>query len=204
MKGSVVTDPRCDITRVRRKMGMVFQSFNLFNNLTVLENVTAGPVKLLKMDKTQAEKEGMQLLKRVGLEDKAGSYPDELSGGQKQRAAIARAIAMKPEIMLFDEPTSETERKELKVSYTVSEASGSGSAVLTVSDTGCGIKAERLQDIFEPFYTTKGSSQGTGLGLSVVRSMVENAGGSIEVKSEEGRGTSFIMRFAAEESKERL
>ncbi|MEE1108961.1 MAG: ATP-binding cassette domain-containing protein [Lachnospiraceae bacterium] len=94
MKGSVVTDPRCDITRVRRKMGMVFQSFNLFNNLTVLENVTTGPVKLLKMDKTQAEKEGMQLLKRVGLEDKAGNYPDELSGGQKQRAAIARAIAM--------------------------------------------------------------------------------------------------------------
>ena len=106
MKGSVVTDPKCDITRVRRKMGMVFQSFNLFNNLTVLENVTAGPVKLLKMDKTQAEKEGMQLLKRVGLEDKAGNYADELSGGQKQRAAIARAIAMKPEIMLFDEPTS--------------------------------------------------------------------------------------------------
>ena len=98
----------------------------------------------------------------------------------------------------------ETERKELQVSYTVSEASGSVSAVLTVSDTGCGIKTERLQDIFEPFYTTKGSSQGTGLGLSVVRSMVENAGGSIEVRSEEGLGTSFIMRFAAAESKEKL
>lgn len=104
--GEVITDPRCDIARVRRSMGMVFQSFNLFNNLSVLENVMAAPVKLLHVPKEQAREEAMALLKRVGLDSKADSYPDELSGGQAQRVAIARAIAMKPKILLFDEPTS--------------------------------------------------------------------------------------------------
>ena len=106
LDGEDITDPKYDITKARRKIGMVFQSFNLFNNLTVIENVMAAPVRLLKVPKGRAHKEGMELLKRVGLMDKSGSYPDELSGGQKQRAAIARAIAMKPEILLFDEPTS--------------------------------------------------------------------------------------------------
>lgn len=104
--GEVITDPSCDISLVRRKMGMVFQSFNLFANLNMIENVIAAPVALLKIPKEQAYEEGMALLRRVGLAEKAQNYPDELSGGQKQRVAIARAIAMKPEILLFDEPTS--------------------------------------------------------------------------------------------------
>lgn len=104
--GEVITDPKCDITLIRRKMGMVFQSFNLFANLNIVENVMAAPVKLLKTPKEQARTEAMELLKRVGLAEKAENYPDQLSGGQKQRVAIARAIAMHPEIILFDEPTS--------------------------------------------------------------------------------------------------
>ena len=104
--GEVITDPKCDISLVRRKMGMVFQSFNLFANLNIVENVMSAPVNLLKKPKAEARKEAMELLKRVGLAEKAENYPDELSGGQKQRVAIARAIAMHPEIILFDEPTS--------------------------------------------------------------------------------------------------
>ena len=104
--GEVITDPKCNISKVRQKMGMVFQSFNLFSNLNIIGNVTAAPVKLLKKPKDEAFKEGMELLRRVGLAEKAYNFPDELSGGQKQRVAIARAIAMKPEILLFDEPTS--------------------------------------------------------------------------------------------------
>ena len=104
--GEVITDPKCDISLVRRKMGMVFQSFNLFANLNIVENVMSAPVNLLKKPKDDARKEAMELLKRVGLAEKAENYPDELSGGQKQRVAIARAIAMHPEIILFDEPTS--------------------------------------------------------------------------------------------------
>ena len=104
--GEDITSEKCDITKVRRKMGMVFQSFNLFANLNIVENVMAAPVDLLKVPKDQARREAMELLKRVGLAEKADNYPDELSGGQKQRVAIARAIAMKPEIILFDEPTS--------------------------------------------------------------------------------------------------
>ena len=91
---------------VRRSMGMVFQSFNLFDNLTVLDNITVAPINILGMSRQEAAEEGMALLKRVGLAEKADSFPDELSGGQKQRVAIARAIAMKPEVLLFDEPTS--------------------------------------------------------------------------------------------------
>lgn len=102
----VITSPSCDIARVRRRMGMVFQSFNLFNNLSVIENIIAAPVKLLKVPKEQAYKEGMELLQWVGLAEKENVYPDKLSGGQKQRVAIVRAIAMHPEIILFDEPTS--------------------------------------------------------------------------------------------------
>lgn len=106
LDGEVITSPTCDIPRVRRRMGMVFQSFNLFNNLTVIENITVAPIKLLKVPGEQAYKEGMELLEWVGLAEKENVYPDSLSGGQKQRVAIVRAIAMHPEIILFDEPTS--------------------------------------------------------------------------------------------------
>jgi polar amino acid transport system ATP-binding protein len=95
-----------NINKLREKLGMVFQSFNLFPHLNVLANITFAPVELKLMSKAEAEKKAMELLKKVGLQDKASEYPDKLSGGQKQRVAIARALAMNPEIMLFDEPTS--------------------------------------------------------------------------------------------------
>ena len=99
-------DPKTDVCQLRRKMGMVFQSFNLFSHLMVIENIMLGPVDLLRMNRQEAYNEGMNLLTMVGLAEKAYAYPDELSGGQKQRVAIARTLAMKPEIVLFDEPTS--------------------------------------------------------------------------------------------------
>lgn len=95
-----------DINLARQKIGMVFQQFNLFNNLTVLDNITLAPMKLLKMSKAEAAQRAYELLDRIGLRDKADSFPNQLSGGQKQRIAIVRALAMNPEIMLFDEPTS--------------------------------------------------------------------------------------------------
>lgn len=104
--GQEMTAKNADISALRRKMGMVFQSFNLFSHLTVIENIMLGPVDLLKMPRQQAYDEGIRLLTTVGLAEKAQNYPDELSGGQKQRVAIARALAMKPQIILFDEPTS--------------------------------------------------------------------------------------------------
>ncbi|MBE6948241.1 MAG: amino acid ABC transporter ATP-binding protein [Ruminococcaceae bacterium] len=104
--GNDITDKNTNINVHRMKMGMVFQHFNLFTNLTVLNNMTLGPRKLLKESKESAEKRAMELLKRVGLEDRAEAYPSQLSGGQKQRIAIVRALCMNPEVMLFDEPTS--------------------------------------------------------------------------------------------------
>lgn len=105
-EGTDLTDPSVDINHVREKIGMVFQQFNLFPNMTILENIMLAPVKLGKMTKEEANTRAMELLKRIGLADKAGAYPAQLSGGQKQRIAIARALAMNPQIMLFDEPTS--------------------------------------------------------------------------------------------------
>ncbi|MBN1635871.1 MAG: amino acid ABC transporter ATP-binding protein [Deltaproteobacteria bacterium] len=104
--GFDVTDKKTDLNYVRAETGMVFQLFNLFPHMTVLNNVTLGPIKVRKMQKKEAEKLGMELLKKVGLGDKTNVYPDNLSGGQKQRVAIARSLALKPKSILFDEPTS--------------------------------------------------------------------------------------------------
>ncbi len=104
--GQEISDPKNDINRIREEVGMVFQSFNLFRHKTVLENLTLAPIKLKKEPVKEAEKRAMELLEKVGMADKAASFPVQLSGGQQQRVAIARALAMTPKIMLFDEPTS--------------------------------------------------------------------------------------------------
>ena len=105
-EGENITDPKCDIQKIRQKMGMVFQQFNLFPHMTVLQNITFAPVKLGLMNQQDAEKKARELLSRIGLADKENAYPAQLSGGQKQRIAIARSLAMNPDVMLFDEPTS--------------------------------------------------------------------------------------------------
>ena len=104
--GVEVTDPKADINAIRRQMGMVFQHFNLFPNMTIRKNITLAPVKTGRMSQAEADAEAERLLERVGLSDRGDSYPAQLSGGQKQRVAIVRALAMKPKVMLFDEPTS--------------------------------------------------------------------------------------------------
>lgn len=105
-EGTDITDPKVNINIHRQKMGMVFQQFNLFPNMTVLKNMTIAPVKLKKATKAEAEERALSLLERVGLKDRANAYPSQLSGGQKQRVAIVRALCMQPDVMLFDEPTS--------------------------------------------------------------------------------------------------
>jgi len=106
LEGTDITDPKCNINLHRQKMGMVFQHFNLFPNMTLLKNMCIAPMKLLGKSREDAEKTAMELLKRVGLDDRANAYPSQLSGGQKQRVAIVRALCMSPDVMLFDEPTS--------------------------------------------------------------------------------------------------
>ena len=105
-EGVDITDPKTDIDRHRQKMGMVFQQFNLFPHMTIMNNLTIAPTKLQGKSQEEAEETAIQLLKRVGLADRAGAYPSQLSGGQKQRIAIVRSLCMKPDVMLFDEPTS--------------------------------------------------------------------------------------------------
>ena len=105
-EGVDIMNPKTDINKMRQKMGMVFQQFNLFPHMTVLKNMTIAPTKLLKKSKEEAEKKALELLDTVGLADRAGAYPSQLSGGQKQRVAIVRALCMEPDVMLFDEPTS--------------------------------------------------------------------------------------------------
>lgn len=106
LDGEKINVPEIDIDNIREKLGMVFQNFNLFPHMTVMDNITLAPIKVKKMEKSEAEAQALRLLETVGLSDKACSYPSSLSGGQKQRVAIARALAMEPEVMLFDEPTS--------------------------------------------------------------------------------------------------
>lgn len=114
IKGQNITDQKTDIMALRQNVGMVFQHFNLFPHMTVMGNMTYAPIKVKGMRKDEAEKKALELLTRVGLQDKADEYPAKLSGGQKQRVAIARALAMEPEIMLFDEPTSALDPEMVK------------------------------------------------------------------------------------------
>lgn len=118
-EGIKINEKDVDINKVRQKMGMVFQSFNLFPNMTVLENITLSPMKLKKKPSDDANRIALDLLRRVGLSDKADYYPAKLSGGQKQRVAIARALAMEPDVMLFDEPTSALDPEMVKEVLTV-------------------------------------------------------------------------------------
>ena len=104
--GQLITDPKVNIDKIREHMGMVFQNFNLFNNLSIMDNITLAPMKLKLMGKEEARENALSLLERVGLKEKADAYPSQLSGGQKQRIAIVRSLAMNPRVMLFDEPTS--------------------------------------------------------------------------------------------------
>ncbi len=129
-----ITAPGCDITRVRQKMGMVFQSFNLFGHMTVIENIMLSPVKLQGASRQAAYDRGMELLRMVGLGEKAMSYPDELSGGQKQRAAIARTLAMDPDIILLDEPTSALDPTMVgEVQAVIRELAKSGKTMMIVT-----------------------------------------------------------------------
>ena len=129
-----ITDPRCDINRIRQKMGMVFQSFNLFGHMTVIENIMFSPVELKGMIRQEAYDKGMALLRMVGLAEKALNYPDELSGGQKQRVAIARTLAMDPEIILLDEPTSALDPTMVdEVQAVIRQLSDSGKTMMIIT-----------------------------------------------------------------------
>lgn len=165
-EGKNILDKKCDINKARQNIGMVFQNFNLFPNMSVIDNITLAPIKVKKMDKESATKIGEELLERVGLMDKKDAYPSQLSGGQKQRIAIARALAMQPEVMLFDEPTSALDpemvnevldvMKELAkegttmvvVTHEIGFAKEVASKVIFMAD-GCIIEEGTPSDVFE-------------------------------------------------------
>lgn len=133
-EGTCITDPKCNVNLVRRKMGMVFQHFNLFPHLSVLENITLAPVNHKMMTKVEAEKKAMELLELVGLPDKANAYPIQLSGGQKQRIAIVRSLAMNPDVMLFDEPTSALDPEMVgEVLQVIKDLAKTGMTILIVT-----------------------------------------------------------------------
>lgn len=132
--GINLTDPKTDINKVREHMGMVFQHFNLFNNLTIMENITLAPTKLKVMTAEEAKENALKLLKRVGLAEKADAYPGSLSGGQKQRIAIVRSLAMNPKVMLFDEPTSALDPEMVgEVLEVMKELADSGMTMVVVT-----------------------------------------------------------------------
>ena len=132
--GVEITSPKTDIDKVRRQMGMVVQHFNLFPNMTIKKNITLAPVRTGLMTQTEADEKAMQLLRRVGLEEKADAYPNQLSGGQKQRIAIVRALAMNPKVMLFDEPTSALDPEMVgEVLNVMKELADSGMTMVVVT-----------------------------------------------------------------------
>ena len=132
--GVEITSPKTDIDKVRRQMGMVFQHFNLFPNMTIKKNITLAPVRTGLMTQAEADEKAMQLLRRVGLEEKADAYPSQLSGGQKQRIAIVRALAMNPKVMLFDEPTSALDPEMVgEVLAVMKELADSGMTMVVVT-----------------------------------------------------------------------
>ncbi|HEY8500600.1 MAG TPA: amino acid ABC transporter ATP-binding protein [Clostridia bacterium] len=133
-EGTDITDPRVDINKHRQKMGMVFQQFNLFPHMTVLDNMILSPVKVLKQSREQAVRKAVELLERVGLADRMEAYPSQLSGGQKQRIAIVRALCMEPDVMLFDEPTSALDPEMVgEVLDVMRQLAGSGMTMVVVT-----------------------------------------------------------------------
>lgn len=133
-EGDELTDPKMNLDKHRQKMGMVFQHFNLWPNMTILKNLTIAPIKLLKISKEEAEKKALALLEKVGLADRSDAYPSQLSGGQKQRVAIVRALCMEPEVMLFDEPTSALDPEMVgEVLQVMKDLAAEGMTMITVT-----------------------------------------------------------------------